>query len=80
MKCKIIDGTFIDSDGSRKGAGQFIELDEDMAKVHAGRIRPATAEELAEADTAAVAEKAQAPALAATQAVAGDADVDAEHH
>lgn len=37
----VIDGVFADSDGSTKGPGQRIELDEHMAAHHGARVRPA---------------------------------------
>ena len=56
MKYIIIDGNFRDSDGSLKGPGQSIELDEDMARHHQGRVREAQPEDE---------QPAQAPAHAA---------------
>lgn len=76
MKFIITEGTFRDSDGSSKGVGQAIELDDDMAKVHAARVRPAPEEDGADAAPAASAEKVQAPAHDdAAPGGAGDTDV-----
>lgn len=47
MKYLVIDGTYRDSDGSIKGPGQSIELDDDMARQHQGRVREERPEEVA---------------------------------
>ncbi|MEO8804643.1 MAG: hypothetical protein ABI433_01060 [Burkholderiaceae bacterium] len=62
MKYIVIDGSFRDSDGSLKGPGQSIELDEDMALHHQGRVRAATPEEAA-AEPEAMHADVQAPVL-----------------
>ena len=62
MKYIVIDGSFRDSDGTLKGPGQSIELDQDMARYHQGRVREATAED------AAAEEQSPAPGLHVDQA------------
>ncbi len=79
MKFIITEGTFRDSDGSTKGVGQTIELDDEMAKVHATRVQAAPQEEGADATAAAPAEKVQAPAHDDAAPAAGAGDTDAAH-
>jgi len=57
-KYDITEGTFRDSDGTVKGVGDTIELDDDMAAVHAGRVRLAPSE----SEEKATANDVQAPA------------------
>jgi hypothetical protein len=39
----ILAGTFVEPDSQRKGVGETIELDDDVAQAHAARLAPVEA-------------------------------------